>query len=566
MLTRRHAGTPGPAGAILASRYGATAGENITAALQSACAAAVAQGLRAVVIDVTPVTVDDYTDCDGCRIIAHGVTLTAGNLANTAGIEGLTVEGQVQGRRSIHPSFTRDTAKKALIGVTSGSDLTQYLVTPKAGAGYVIAILRNNVTTNGADSLGTTGADATCWRVTSILHAVEVLTGYLATYSSRSNISGTDTDWTATSLTTGVPTYTTGTVYNYQRTTRNGGWLEWTVTVPEDGQLTVGILESSGSTSSATISVDGAAIDTAFTCVSTTTRRRIRRYTVTPGSHTVRITNNTASGLNVLGLWFAPLRDQRQDVPVDTYGIYRNNAQLDPISSNSANDYAIKVCDTDPGADPIADAIYGGSYHGGESSIVSEMRAKGAVVNPNGTDGTWTPLPAGKIVVAESFDLIQSCAIDWTSKIATGGNCVVRRHLVPLVGGYAERLTITSDAGLDVTQVYTCLMGLSENYQAIRSPVAMSLSGLTDGQRVALGNCGEVEYYYQNTNTTPTPDVVTSSGIRIQHTQHTDEETYQGGAFLWYVAGSYKKYYYSPINRGRRTIKSISSLTVVEVW
>lgn len=568
LLTRDSAGT------VLVSRFGAVAGTNITNALQAACTMAVSLGRYAVVIDIATFSVDYRTDCYGCRIIGQGASLTAGSLINTPGVDGILIRGVRQNRRAIHPPIPRDDSPKLLAGVNyfdgAVNHLTQHVIVPKAGAGYVLAILRNDQTTNSVDSLGVSASNPTCWRVTSLVHAVEVLGGYLTTSAS----SGT---WTDTSLSTDIPTYTSGTVYNYKRTTTNGGYQEYTITVPKDGLLTVGILESSGSTTSASITLDGAALDTAFTCVSATTRRRIRRYTVTPGTHTVRITNNTASGLNLLGLYFDELRNLRPDFPISTYGTYRNSAQLDPLDSNSANDYAIKVCNTDPGKSLLNDAVYGGSYHGGEGSIVTEIRMDGAMVNPNGTTGVFTPLAAGAVKLGRSIDIIQSCVINWSAKIASAGVATIQRHQTFCLNGYAETISVTCEAGLRVTEFYSSLFGLNENYQYVVSPDYKLISDIPSppnpanpdypyDDRWPLGLTGEVTLSYTNINTAPTPDVVTTSRITIRHTQHEDEEGLLGGAFLWRVPGSYAKYYYAPILRGDRIIKRLTSTNVVQVF
>lgn len=570
---RGDTGPAGEPGYVFVSDFGGAEGSDITSALSSACAAAVASKNNRVLIDIENVSVSSNLDCLGCYIYGINTTISSGNLVNTSGQKGVIVGGVLQQRRVIHPTIQRDDATKMLLGVNyfdgANNHLTQYAIVPKSGDGYVIVILRNDVTTNGDDSLGTSGNDPTCWRVTGLVHAVEVLTGYTtasAVYPVPSDPL-LSTDWAATSLSTGVPDFTSGTDYRYYRSTAGYAYRDYTINVPEDGYFNVALLMSNQSADDVSVWVDGVVVDASFSLVSATTRRVVREYKAAPGQRVIRVKKNKADSLSlsIVGLNFAPLRKQRTDVQLDTYGIYRNSAYLDPINNNSANDYAIKVANTDPGKGLFTDAVYGGSYHGGESSITTEIRIDGAVVNPEATTGMFQPLPVGVFVVGRSIDIYQSCTVDWSAKISTGGSINISRHAAFILNGYVEKVSFTSAAGIRAVEFYGTLFGLNKAFTHIVSPQLLDMSTLSSNQRYPLGKHGEVEYHYRDINT------ATTTRVSIQHTQVFDEETQLGGAFVWNAApvppmfAGYAKYYSPFIWNGLRTINTASAVNVVQV-
>lgn len=357
------------------------------------------------------------------------------------------------------------------------------------------------------------------------------------------DITVTDNHWAGVTLTTDVPTHTSGTSYSYQRSTAIGAWYEWTVTVPLDGELIVGFLDASGASSDVTITVDGVAIDSNFTTVSATVRRRLRKYSVAPGLHTVRVTNNTAgsTGLNLLGLYFARLKDARNDISYDTYGVYRNNAYLDPVIQSSANDLVLKDYNSTVNGTP---GIYGGSYHGGESSISSTLLI----------DGAAQAITSGNLYVGKSVELHQSCTITWSGAKSgctySGDSVDVRSRTIILRGGLANCPTVTGE--FTARELYTTLVGVNEGYTALTAPIYKLLSEITDTSTLSLGQQNSIEYAYGNQR------------LRITHSSFEAPDSARGGSYVWRVVGSYVKYYSPWIWRGKRDVTGISSVTIIQ--
>lgn len=359
------------------------------------------------------------------------------------------------------------------------------------------------------------------------------------------DITVVDNHWIGTSLVTDIPSYTSGTDYKYTRSTTIGAWIEFTVTVPLDGFLSVTLIESSSASTDVTISIDGVPIDSNFSCYAATARRVERRYLAKPGSRVVRIQNNTAgsTGLNVVGVYFARLKDQRDDVPIDTYGVYRNSANIDPLTQSSANDYVIK--DYSSTVNGVA-GIYGGSYHGGESAISTAMYINGSPVT----------ITSGAIAIGRSVEFQQSCTITWAGAksgcVYSGASVTVHTRMTVITGGYALMTTITGD--ITAKELYTTLFGVNESYDAVIFPQYKLLSSVADTGYVYLGQNNAVEYLY----------AATGQRLRITHSQFTCPDSANGGSYVWRVVGSYVKYYSPWVWRGKRDISSISSVTIIQ--
>jgi hypothetical protein len=491
-----------------------------TAALTAACAAAVASGCRTVVLPADSVRVAPGTDVQGCTLVGTGATRLVGHVVNAAALRGLLVNDVHQDRRAWHPPLPLDRALKAL-RVVDANTLQAWVENPTRG--YTMLILRNNITTTN-NSLAQTPAEQTMWRVAYMYDCAEVLVGH-ATPSASSGA------WTNTTLSTGVPAYDSGSYYNYRRSTTIGAWIEYTVTVPEDGYLSVGLLSGSTASSEVAVSVEGVEIEV-VSSQAPDARRRLLEYRVAPGARVVRLTNRTATstGLNVVGCYVTPLRSARPDVSLDALGYYRHSSRIDPIDSNSANDYAVR--------DDVT-GISGGSYHGGEAAITTTVLV----------DGQAVELAAGRLYLGRSIELVQSCTRPWP---APGPSLAVATRTVVLLGGYAADLTITGT--LRARELYTTLVGASQRYTHLPAPRAVAPADLADGARAPPGKESAVEYLY----------APTGQRLRITHTTMTDEENQYGGAFLWRVLGSYHKYYYAPVHGGRRAVGAVHAITTVQ--
>lgn len=517
--------------------YGGTSGGSTaanTTALNAAVTAAQANGSNRVYIPFDSWTVTDGTLVDGCVLVGNGATSLTGAVGYSRA-EDVKINGINQSYTSTHPVIPFDRAPKLIARVDAN---TLWALVEKPTTGYSYLIIRNNSTTAGTDSLATTNSNETQYRVTQVYDAVECLCAYLA----ASSVNG---PWSSLSLSTDVPTYDSGTVFFYNYSSAIGAWYEMTVTVPLDGFLSIGFLESPASSSDVTVTVDGAAVDSNFTLVSATVRRVVRKYTVKPGSRTVRITNNTAGStrINLLGCYFSQLNNQRNDVALDQFGIYRLSTNINPLDSSSANDYVIKDYDSTVSGTP---GIYGGSYHGGESGISTTLFV----------DGVSTTLSVGDVKVGRGIELQQSSTITWIGSKPTctysGSSVTSYTRMVMLVGGYAWQSTITGS--VTAKEIYTTLFGVNEDFTAITAPQYKTLSSITDGSYYPVGQNNAVEYHYASTG----------QRLRITHTMHSCPDSKNGGSYLWRVAGTYVKYYSPWVWRGKRDITSITGLNIVQ--
>ena len=500
---------------------GGSSSANATA-LSSAVTAAQANGSNRVFVPFDSWTVTDGTEVSNCVIVGNGNTALTGAVGFNR-VEDVKLNGINQNYFSVHPVIPFDRVPKLITRVDAN---TLWALVEKPTTGYAYLIIRNNVTTAGSDSLATTTSDNTQYRVTQVYDAVECLSAYLTASSSNGA-------WSTSSLTTDIPTYDSGTDFDYKYSSEIGAWYEMTVTVPLDGFLSVGFLESPSSSSNVTITVDGAAVDSNFTLVSATARRVIRTYTVKPGTWAVRITNNTAGStrVNLLGCYFSQLKNQRNDVALDTYGVYRLSTNINPLDSNSANDYVIKDYNSTVSGVP---GIYGGSYHGGESGITTSIFV----------DGVATTLSTGDVKVGRGIELQQNCTITWSGAKAgctySGSSVTVYTRMNMITGGYAWQSTITGS--MTVKEIYTTLFGVNENFTAITAPQYKVLSSISDGAFYPVGQNNSVEYYYSSTG----------QRLRITHSMYSCPDSKNGGAYLWRVSGSYVKYYSPWVWRGKR--------------
>ena len=501
--------------------YGAVSGQNATTALTQACTAAVASGTKTVIIDVPSLVVNTSSDCQGCRIIGYGATLTSGTLINTAGVEGLTLYGVVQGAAAYHPEMVWDSAVKALVRVNAN---TIYVFVKKPSSGYALLILRNNATTN-TTSLATGFTEPTPWRICSGLDSVEVLVGCTTPTSS----SGT---WEEVNMLTDVPTHTSGGIYKYIRTPDHEAWAEFNITVPEDGKFNIGFICTSSSSTSVTIYVDDVVVDAMVSLYSDTPMRRIYEYTTAPGTRLVKIKNNLSdsSSVNLLGVNFSDLKNANVARTVDTIGWYRNSANIDPLDSNSANDYAIYDLDSNK---------WGGSYHGGENN--GSLSAKFFF------DGVETALPAvDSFILANDIRIRQTSKIDWAPFSAAYLN--LDNTLLFHVGGFSQK--ICYNGNVRARSFFTTLFGMSKDFVSLVSPVSKTLADIADNGYFSVGPGGQVTYEQASGKTRAT----------ISHSQFVPLENFQGSAYIWRVPASYNKYYYGPVVNGERAITAITAI------
>jgi len=513
---------------ISTAQYGSDGSGDETTIIEAAC---LANSGSTILIPHSTFTVTAGAvagaDCNGCSIVGSGTVVT-GNLQNTRSTFGLVLGGVNIDRRAVHPMIPVDSDQKLLYR----DDTNNYsLYVPKQSSGYNILQLNNNVTTPGADSLATTSSDATGWRVNGVLDAVEVVVVHQVATSSNGVWGGID-------LGTGIPTHTSGRDLQYQRSVTTGAWWEMTLVVPADGTLDIAFLRSSTVTTDATITVDSVAIDSNFDINSTTAVVEVRRYQVLPGSRVVRITNNDAgsASLQIIGCNYSTLKDSRSDMSYDTSGHYRNSAIIDPIVNNSANDYAIWDADaTDVGAD---DGMWGGSFHGGETSITSNFYV----------EGVDTTLAATENAVGCDIRVVQDWTLSWAAK--GGGSLSVESTLTALLSGYAIQMSQTGDMNTN-RAYYTTLIGVNELFTELVMPeIITDITALPTGVLHPVGKTSRVEYKQG------------LQRISIEHTIYEQEEHTLGGSTVWPVIGSYHKYYYAPVFTGQRNITRSAAINI----
>lgn len=524
---------------------GGTSAANTTA-FSASVTAAIANGSRRVYIPFDSWTLTTGTDAQGCIVAGNGVTALTG-VIGASRYDGCVINGVNQDYMAIHPVIPYDTAMK-LVKIHDANTIR--LLVQKPTTGYAYLTLKNNSTTAGNDSLATTTTDATMWRVASIQDAVECVVGVL-TASGGAGV-GYNGTWSDVTLTTDIPTHTSGTSYTYKQCTQptitveaDKSWYKFSVTVPLDGELSVGFIESSGSSGNVTILVDGVAVESGFSLVSSTTRRRIRKYTVSPGVRVVQITNHDVAGkiINLLGLYFSQLKNARSDVAYDTYGVYRNSAKIDPVIQSSANDLVLKDYNSAVSGTP---GIYGGSYHGGESGISSMLYVNGVAAT----------ISSGNLFVGSSVELQQDCTITWSGAKATctysGASVTVHTRTIAIIGGHAQCATVTGS--FTARELYPTLVGVNEDYTAITSPQYKQLDTISNNATFPLGQNNSVEYHY----------AATGQRLRITHSLLSCPDSANGGAYIWRVVGSYCKYYNPWVWRGKRDVTSITSINIIQ--
>ncbi len=426
--------------------------------------------------------------------------------------------------KASHPIFVNDFTHKILHRFSTN---TYYAIVPKKTAGYLLIILKNNVTTTG-ESLAATTSDTTSWRVTSVVNCVDAIVGYITAASSV----GT---WNNVNLSTGIEeSFDSGTEYVYKQNNTDAGSYSMDIVVPSDGKFNVGFILSSGSCADVTIDVDGVAIDSNFTLVNSVGVLSFKEYVTTPGAHTVTVTKNISSGYcNLCGCNVSHLRDAVRGRSSDQYGYYRHDVNYNNyLVSPSANDYAIY--DLDAG-------LWGGSYHGGENSISSAFLV----------DNQPVTLSTGESVVGTSISIQQSMTVDWSAH--GGATLEINETHSFLNSGYA--LQITFDGTVRAESFFTTLYGVSTDFDQITFPKKFNITDLADGETYVMKNGNKVEY----------TSALTNQKISISHTAFIDEKA-RGGPYVWRASLNYHKYYYAYVDNGDEEVTDHNAINIFEFY
>lgn len=394
-------------------------------------------------------------------------------------------------------------------GIWHRSGANQYYAAmPKLSeSGGILVILKNGPTSVAGDSLA---GNEQLLRVTGVLELIQLLA--FKQYSSRSG-----------SWTTGNPAFGqdgSGAVNGgnaHNRTTAQNAYCEYTVTIPADGILRIGFYGSAASSTSVEVklSTDDFATSTVIDTfgINTTTGLIKKQWTgITPGACKIRVTKKDSgtAGLNVYGPNFYDITDF-DDIPVgldvNAYGYFRTTAARNYITNAGACDYAIYNHDTD---------LWGGSYHGGETSQSLVMTVSGVDVSS---------LANGSFVAGRNINIRQSTIIDWGAGITLSP--VVRTDFCR--GGWGLHYRITGSGVGTWEDWYPVMTSTSTAFDEVTAPVSATITPDT------VTEFGGIKNMTQRNSLTG--QTIQSLWSAVNHANNTD------GANVTAVTGSYNKLY-----------------------
>lgn len=397
----------------------------------------------------------------------------------------------------------------ACAGIWHRSGNNQYYAClPKlTSAGGVLVSLSNGPTSSAGSSLG---GPAELLRVVGVLELIQILT--FKQYSARS---GT---WT-----TGSPAFgqdgsggvNNGQVHN--RTTAQNAYITYDVTIPADGILRIGFYGSAASSASVEVSrstdnfVTSTVIDTF--AINTTTGLIKRQWSgIATGACKIRVTKKDAGslGLNVYGPNFFDVTDfgtMPIGIDVNAYGYFRTAAARNYITAAGACDYAIYNHDTE---------LWGGSYHGGETSQSLVITVSGADV---------TSMANANFVAGRNINIRQSTLIDWGSGITLSP--VVRTDFCR--GGWALHYRFTGSGVGTWEDFYPVMTTTSTAFDQVTAPVSATITPDT------VTDFGGIKNLTQRNSTTG--QTLQSLWSAVNHVSNTS------GANVTAVTGAYNKLY-----------------------
>lgn len=479
------------------------------------------KNINTINISVSTLQLDSDVDCKGAIVSGNNTVISGvGRFVNTAKQNGIILNSQNSIFNARHPSLPAITGNFAINKVSANE---YSFFAQKQTKGYLLMSFKNNVTTP-TQSLAASTSDATSLRNVSSVNLVDCIVGFQGS-------GATVGTWASTNMITGIDeAFTGGIEYTYEFAS-GAVSKEYTVIVGDDGYFNIGFLRSSSSTTAAVVAVDGVDIETGINLTVGATSIEFREYKALPGSRVIKV-SSPANRLNLLGVNVFKLKNYREGFVIDKVGYYTNSTNYDNYLSNtSANDYAILEKTSD---------IFGGSYHGGETSINTKIIADGSAVS----------LSNGESLAAKSVQIVQDFGIDWTS--VSGPLLNVDTSHTFIKGGYSFQSTFTNT--ITVESFFGTLFGISEDFSEITSPKRFDITSIASGDRVFYGQQNQVTY----------SNPVTDQKIKITHTSFDNYENEKGGAYTWRVVGLYNKYYAPFIDRGNRTVNDLSFTNIFE--
>jgi hypothetical protein len=504
---------------VSVAQFGADGIGNETTQFLNAVAAAVTAGHKRVFIPFPAFTVNSGVDCQGCEIYGSDTDLT-GYLINHKGLFNIKAFTINQSFSTKSDEIPVDKTSKLLWRQSATND---YCIVQKPRGYALLGFAINSTTTS--ESLATTTSEPNRRRLTEVLDAI-----WAGVYKFTSSAeSGT---WTTQSIANPaniIPAYTSGRALTSRFATQNGNYTEYLV-FPKDGMVQFALFTGSSSTATATVSVNGtlAATIAPVSAVAST----IKVYSISalgnPDSQavTVRITHTGTNGtrLQIIGANFYELKDW-DGTESDTFAYFRNSAWVDYLTQSSANDCVIREFNSN---------LYGISYHGGETGIVSDWYSNHTTVSP-AVDG---------YVVTK--DLVHKNKADISWAAFGGGAITIRADWIPKFGGVSHAARVTGN--VLVNELYTHMFGTPESFTECVEPRYVDFTGISNGVRTPVGRTTNV------TMRNPT----TGQEIRSHLSIYEREQNRYGGVHIWKVIGSYLKQYGAISLNGKMLITDLS--------
>lgn len=390
-----------------------------------------------------------------------------------------------------------------ICGILHRSGNNQYIVAlPKKTVSEAILIVLSNGPTSAASS-SVAGA-AQLLRVVSVLELIQLLA-----FKQASSKSGT---WT-----TGNPAFgqdgssgvNTGHVHS-RTTAQNAYALYSGVVIPSDGILRIGFYGSAASSTSVEVQVDGVVIDTFG--INTVTGLIKKQWTVTPGSHDIKITKKDSgtAGLNVYGPNFYDVTDfgtMPNGIDINAYGYFRTVVGRNYITNAGACDYAIFNYDTN---------LWAGSYHGGETSLSLSITVGGS---------DQSSIANGAMFAGRNINIRQSTVIDWGAGITMSP--VISTDFCR--GGWMINYEMRGSGVGTWEDFYPVMTTTTTSFDQVTAPVSATI---TLDTVTALG--GITNITQRNSTTGQTIQTLWSP---VNHANNT------AGANVTSVTGSYNKLY-----------------------
>lgn len=493
-----------------------------TSTLQNAINRCVSLGIATLVVNVSFVNLLSDVDCKGVRLQCSETQFVGiGRLNNNSGIIGGYVAGIAQ-----------DEVFKAPIGMLCAKSSAKILYKASATEMWVFAkkarnagYFRSRILWNSFQVPESVGAQSELWRCAQVQNLAAVY-GYKKTATSRVG-TWTDLDIPLSSGGTGRP-------YKVNVTSILSDYIEYAFSGTE---VSLGLYQSSGSTTGATVQIDGVTVEIINLQHATASVVLKKYFVATGGAHTLRVTRTAGGGnMYVAGINIAELSGLKPGAEIDTIAsgvlgaTVGNGADRDYIISGGATDYAFHD-----------GALLAGSVHGGELSDYVNWKIDGATLDVSAA-------AVGAIWTAESIVLEQRTNFGWDSVRRFDTRSITD---FTLDGGWTFTCQMTARpvGGIDLTQSYTCLTTTNPIFTVVDYPVYIAAT--MDGSKTPVGR---TEYVRQRNSATG--DTV-ESFISLNY----KEDSKFGGVHLWRSPGAYWKVYYASVCYGLMKFASLAFTT-----